>query len=178
MEKWTTAGHMTAGCGERQRNASHTTTRSVPSVAGGCVLYWMSRDQRAEDNWAMLFARHLAQEVRPPPDPRSSPALIGYASREQSRHASLRANRNPSPSSGSHWMAFNEALDGVAVPARSSSRSRTRQSFSLADAPRTATPSSAPLVNRQKGVPLVVAFVLGAWQVPQPKVSPPPAPVG
>lgn len=31
---------------------------------GDCVVYWMSRDQRAEDNWAMLFARHLAEKVR------------------------------------------------------------------------------------------------------------------
>lgn len=32
-------------------------------VSGDCVVYWMSRDQRAEDNWAMLYAKHLAQEV-------------------------------------------------------------------------------------------------------------------
>ncbi|CAM9936669.1 unnamed protein product, partial [Hapterophycus canaliculatus] len=32
-------------------------------ISGDCVVYWMSRDQRAEDNWAMLFAKHLAQEV-------------------------------------------------------------------------------------------------------------------
>ena len=31
---------------------------------GDCVLYWMSRDQRAENNWAMLFAKHLADQVR------------------------------------------------------------------------------------------------------------------
>lgn len=30
---------------------------------GDCVVYWMSRDQRAEDNWALLFAKHLAQQV-------------------------------------------------------------------------------------------------------------------
>lgn len=30
---------------------------------GECVVYWMSRDQRAEDNWAMLFAKHLAEQV-------------------------------------------------------------------------------------------------------------------
>lgn len=28
----------------------------------GPVLYWMSRDQRAYDNWALLFAQKLAQE--------------------------------------------------------------------------------------------------------------------
>eukprot|EP00051_Salpingoeca_urceolata_P005615 m.74961 g.74961 ORF g.74961 m.74961 type:complete len:518 (-) comp14461_c0_seq5:168-1721(-) len=26
----------------------------------GCVIYWMSRDQRAKDNWALLYARHLS----------------------------------------------------------------------------------------------------------------------
>lgn len=31
--------------------------------SGECVVYWMSRDQRAEDNWAMLFAKHLAEQV-------------------------------------------------------------------------------------------------------------------
>ena len=28
----------------------------------GPVIYWMSRDQRAEDNWALLFAQELAQK--------------------------------------------------------------------------------------------------------------------
>ena len=29
----------------------------------GPVLYWMSRDQRIHDNWALLFALHLAKET-------------------------------------------------------------------------------------------------------------------
>eukprot|EP00752_Nemacystus_decipiens_P015161 g13506.t1 len=66
---------------ERVRCLTEATT---PLNRGDCVVYWMSRDQRAEDNWAMLFARHLAE---------------------------------------------------------------------------------------QGGVPLVVAFVLGAWQVPEPKTT-------
>ncbi|CAM9435802.1 unnamed protein product [Pylaiella littoralis] len=66
---------------ERVRCLTDATT---PSNQGDCVVYWMSRDQRAEDNWALLFAKHLAQ---------------------------------------------------------------------------------------QSGVPLVVAFVLGAWQVPEPKTT-------
>ena len=33
---------------------------------GGPVVYWMSRDQRAHDNWALLYAQHLAQERRVP----------------------------------------------------------------------------------------------------------------
>jgi deoxyribodipyrimidine photo-lyase len=32
----------------------------------GPVVYWMSRDQRASDNWALLFARGLASERKAP----------------------------------------------------------------------------------------------------------------
>lgn len=32
----------------------------------GPILYWMSRDQRARDNWALLFAQHLAIEQKVP----------------------------------------------------------------------------------------------------------------
>ncbi len=32
----------------------------------GPVAYWMSRDQRAHDNWALLYAQHLAGERRVP----------------------------------------------------------------------------------------------------------------
>ena len=28
----------------------------------GSVVYWMDRDQRAEDNWALIFAQKLALE--------------------------------------------------------------------------------------------------------------------
>jgi len=30
------------------------------SQAKGPVIYWMSRDQRVNDNWALLYARELA----------------------------------------------------------------------------------------------------------------------
>jgi deoxyribodipyrimidine photo-lyase len=30
--------------------------------SNGPVIYWMSRDQRAHDNWALLFAQQLALE--------------------------------------------------------------------------------------------------------------------
>jgi len=33
---------------------------------GGPVVYWMSRDQRVEDNWALLFSRAIAQEADVP----------------------------------------------------------------------------------------------------------------
>ena len=32
----------------------------------GAVTYWMSRDQRVEDNWALLFARECAQQYNLP----------------------------------------------------------------------------------------------------------------
>ena len=32
----------------------------------GPVAYWMSRDQRAHDNWALLFAQQLAQDRKVP----------------------------------------------------------------------------------------------------------------
>jgi deoxyribodipyrimidine photo-lyase len=28
--------------------------------AAGPIIYWMSREQQAEDNWALLFAQQLA----------------------------------------------------------------------------------------------------------------------
>ncbi len=30
----------------------------------GAIVYWMSRDQRAYDNWALFYAQELAQEVK------------------------------------------------------------------------------------------------------------------
>ena len=32
----------------------------------GPVIYWMSRDQRVHDNWALIFAQHLAMENKKP----------------------------------------------------------------------------------------------------------------
>ncbi|WP_235282945.1 deoxyribodipyrimidine photo-lyase [Methanosarcina sp. 1.H.T.1A.1] len=38
-----------------------------PGKSGeGPVVYWMSRDQRVEDNWALLFSRAIAQEADVP----------------------------------------------------------------------------------------------------------------
>lgn len=36
------------------------------SVGAGPVVYWMSRDQRVQDNWAMLHARDLAEQSGAP----------------------------------------------------------------------------------------------------------------
>ncbi|MBJ7346954.1 MAG: deoxyribodipyrimidine photo-lyase [Thermoleophilaceae bacterium] len=35
-------------------------------VGSGAVVYWMSRDQRAADNWALLYAQDLANAQRQP----------------------------------------------------------------------------------------------------------------
>ena len=50
---------------------SHIDPRRVTEIrhgrrGEGPVVYWMSRDQRAEDNWALLFARTMAREWRRP----------------------------------------------------------------------------------------------------------------
>lgn len=37
-------------------------SEAAGAKGGGTVLYWMSRDQRAEDNWALLLAQELALE--------------------------------------------------------------------------------------------------------------------
>ena len=40
---------------------------TAPRTEGAnCVVYWMSRDQRAEDNWAMLMARESAKSLQLP----------------------------------------------------------------------------------------------------------------
>ena len=45
---------------ERIRKLKDGLSRSGP------VVYWMSRDQRAEDNWALVFAQQLALEKNEP----------------------------------------------------------------------------------------------------------------
>jgi deoxyribodipyrimidine photo-lyase len=41
------------------------TVNDVPPGSGP-VLYWMNRDQRAQDNWALVHAQHLAFEAHQP----------------------------------------------------------------------------------------------------------------
>jgi deoxyribodipyrimidine photo-lyase len=43
-----------------------TKTRSPKEAGGRCVVYYMLRDQRVEDNWAMLYSRHLADLYKVP----------------------------------------------------------------------------------------------------------------
>jgi deoxyribodipyrimidine photo-lyase len=43
-------------------NRIHLLKRGIETV--GPVIYWMSRDQRAHDNWALLFAQNLSTEKK------------------------------------------------------------------------------------------------------------------
>jgi deoxyribodipyrimidine photo-lyase len=43
----------------RARVLSHT---GLPQTASRGVVYWMSRDQRVNDNWALLYAQSLAMK--------------------------------------------------------------------------------------------------------------------
>eukprot|EP01048_Picozoa_sp_COSAG05_P026817 COSAG05_NODE_7514_length_802_cov_1.354196_2_plen_74_part_01 len=45
-------------------NAKRVRTLYQPAAAAaaGPVVYWMSRDQRAQDNWALLYAQQIAAE--------------------------------------------------------------------------------------------------------------------
>ena len=33
---------------------------------GGCILYWMQRDRRCNDNWALVHAQNLAIKFKAP----------------------------------------------------------------------------------------------------------------
>jgi hypothetical protein len=43
---------------------------TIPDVLmprpGKCIYYWMQRDMRTVDNWALLFANHLAKKQNVP----------------------------------------------------------------------------------------------------------------
>lgn len=47
-------------------NPKRIRTLKPGKTGDGPVAYWMSRDQRVEDNWALLFARAIAQEANVP----------------------------------------------------------------------------------------------------------------
>jgi len=51
-------------CGDVNRKRVRV-LREGDGMLEGPVVYWMSRDQRAEDNWALLFAQALAQKEKP-----------------------------------------------------------------------------------------------------------------
>ena len=47
-------------------NSKRVRLLQTGSIATGPVIYWMSRDQRVHDNWALLFAQQLATEKKLP----------------------------------------------------------------------------------------------------------------
>ncbi len=51
-----------------EQKVSEDRIRSLNSepLRSGPVVYWMSRDQRVKDNWALLYARELALELETP----------------------------------------------------------------------------------------------------------------
>ena len=51
---------------------------------GGAVLYWMSRDQRAEDNWALLFADEVSRS-------HGAPLVVAFCLVDDFLGATLRA---------------------------------------------------------------------------------------
>ena len=50
----------------RSRWLTECKTPIGASRGARCVVYWMSRDQRADDNWALLRAQALAAELQVP----------------------------------------------------------------------------------------------------------------
>ena len=47
-------------------NPGRVRTLKDPGRGGCCVIYWMSRDQRVSDNWALIFAARIARQKRVP----------------------------------------------------------------------------------------------------------------
>jgi len=45
-------------------NESRIRVLQTGTETSGPVIYWMSRDQRAHDNWALLFSQKLALEKK------------------------------------------------------------------------------------------------------------------
>jgi len=52
--------HALTTIAQRFRPLNHQTYQ------GGPVVYWLSRDQRARDNWALLYAQELALDHQAP----------------------------------------------------------------------------------------------------------------
>jgi deoxyribodipyrimidine photo-lyase len=66
---------------KEERTRMLTNEDMMPNNDGKSVVYWMQRDVRTADNWALLFAAHLAETQKvplhviyllPPPPPSSS----------------------------------------------------------------------------------------------------------
>lgn len=50
---------------QRVRGLNCNATKASPAK-GKPIIYWMSRDQRVQDNWAMLYAQQCAIEAEAP----------------------------------------------------------------------------------------------------------------
>lgn len=50
----------------KERTKIITESIETPKDDGDCVYYWMQRDMRTQDNWALLYANYLAQELKVP----------------------------------------------------------------------------------------------------------------
>jgi deoxyribodipyrimidine photo-lyase len=51
-----------------EKMVNHKRIREIKNLqySGGAVVYWMSRDQRFQDNWALVYAQEKALEYRAP----------------------------------------------------------------------------------------------------------------
>jgi deoxyribodipyrimidine photo-lyase len=49
-----------------QIDLRRTRPRNQVAVGAGAVVYWMQRDQRVHDNWALLYAAYMAHERKVP----------------------------------------------------------------------------------------------------------------
>ncbi len=66
-----------------QVNAQRVRTLKNVEMKKGPVVYWMSREQRVKDNWALLYAQELAME-------RKAPLLVAFALAPQFLGATMR----------------------------------------------------------------------------------------
>ena len=51
---------------KKERTRTLTSKDLTPNAEGQSVVYWMQRDVRTADNWALLFAAHLAEKQKVP----------------------------------------------------------------------------------------------------------------
>ena len=66
-----------------QVNGQRVRTLKDAEIKKGPVVYWMSREQRVKDNWALLYAQELAME-------RKAPLLVAFALVPQFLGATMR----------------------------------------------------------------------------------------
>jgi len=70
--------------GDKMRvNGQRIRTLKDAAKEKGPVIYWMSREQRVKDNWALLYAQELAME-------RKAPLLVAFALAPQFLGATMR----------------------------------------------------------------------------------------